>query len=135
MKLMETRDFPSDNLQWARSFGAEDTKEFSACMTIDSLNNSIAGGTIVRSDTGKSDAWVIKTGPDGKMIWNKMVGEEYNDELSISLKTGRNNEILGVGYTWLGLDSSSRETWIFKMGADGQKLWSKKLGHLKINCI
>ncbi len=66
MKLMETRSFPSDNLQWARSFGAEDTKEFSACMAIDSLNNSIAGGTVVRSDTGRSDAWVIKTGPGWK---------------------------------------------------------------------
>jgi hypothetical protein len=134
MKLMETRDFPSDHLQWARSFGAEDTKEYSACMTIDSLNNSIAGGTVVRSDTGRSDAWVIKTGPDGKMIWNKMVGEEYNDELSI-LENGRQNEIIGVGHTWLGLDSTSRETWIFKMGADGQKLWSKKLGRLRVNCL
>ncbi len=126
MKLMETRNFPSDHLQWARSFGAEDTKEFSACMTIDSLNNFIAGGTVVRSDTGRSDAWVIKTGPDGKMIWNKMVGEEYNDELSI-LEKGRHNEILGVGHTWLGLDSSSRETWIFKMGADGQNCGVKNL--------
>jgi hypothetical protein len=103
-------------------------------MTIDSLNNPIAGGTVVRSDTGRSDVWVIKTGPDGKMIWNKTVGEEYNDELSI-LENGRHNEILGVGHTWLGLDSTSRETWIFKMGADGQKLWSKKLGHIKVNCL
>jgi len=134
MKLMETRGFPSGNLQWARSFGGEDTKEYSACMAIDSLNNSIAGGTVVRSDTVRSDAWVIKTGPDGKMIWNKIVGEEYNDELSI-LENGRHNEILGVGHTWLGLDSSSRETWIFKMGADGQKLWSKKLGRLKVNFL
>lgn len=134
MKLMETRNFPSDHLQWARSFGAEDTKEFSACMTIDSLNNSIVGGTTVRSDTGKSDAWIIKAAPDGKMVWNKMAGEEYNDELSI-LQLGLHNEILGVGYTWLGLDSSSRQTWIFKMGAEGQKLWSKKLGQLKVNCI
>ena len=68
------------------------------------------------------------------MIWNKTVGEENNDELSI-LENGRHNEILGVGHTWLGLDSSSRETWIFKMGADGQKLWSKKLGRLKVNCL
>jgi hypothetical protein len=134
MKLMESRSFPSGNLQWARSFGAEDSKEFSACMTIDSLNNSIAGGTIIRSDTLKSDAWVIKTAPDGKMIWNKTVGEEYNDELNI-LENGRHNEIIGVGYTWLGLDSASRETWIFKMGADGGKLWSKKLGHLNVNCL
>jgi hypothetical protein len=88
----------------------------------------------VRSDTGKSDAWVIKTGPDGKMIWNKTVGEEYNDELYM-LENSRHNEILGVGHTWLGLDSSSRQSWIFKMGADGQKIWSKKLGRLKVNCL
>jgi hypothetical protein len=134
MKLMETRNFPADQLQWARSFGAEDTKEFSACMTIDSLNNLIAGGTVVRSDTGLSDAWIIKTAPDGKMIWNKMAGEEYNDELRM-LENGLHNEILGVGHTWLGMDSSSRQTWIFKMGPDGQKLWSKKLGQIKVNCI
>ena len=73
MKLMEMRGFPSNNLQWGRSFGAEDTKEFSACMAVDSLNNFIAGGTVVFSDTGKSNDWVIKTGPDGKMIWNKIV--------------------------------------------------------------
>jgi len=83
MKLMEMRGFPSNNLQWSRSFGAEDTKEFSACMAIDSLNNAIAGGTVVVNDTGRSNVWVIKTGPDGKMIWNKMVGDEYNDDLRI----------------------------------------------------
>lgn len=134
MKLVESRGFPSDNLQWARSFGSEDTREFSAGMAIDSLNNLIAGGTVVRNDTGRSDVWIIKTGPDGKMIWNKTVGEENNDELSL-LENGRQNEILGVGHTWLGLDSASRQTWIFKMGSDGQKLWSKKLGQLKVNCL
>ncbi len=133
-KLMESRSFPANNLQWARSFGAEDTKEFSACMTVDSLNNVIAGGTLVRGDTGRSDAWIIKTAPDGKMIWNKTAGEEFNDELSI-LENGLHNEILGIGHTWLGLDSLSRQTWIFKLGADGQKLWSKKLGQLNVNCI
>jgi hypothetical protein len=134
MKFIQAHRFPSDNLQWTRSFGEEGSRLSTACMAIDSLNASVVGGTIFHGDTGTSDAWVIKQGTDGQMIWNKMVGEEYNDELKI-LETGHLNEILGVGYTWLGNDSSSRETWIFKLGADGQKLWSKKLGRFGVNCL
>jgi hypothetical protein len=134
MKFISSQTFPSNNLQWARSFGEEDSRELSACMAVDSSNAYIAGGTVVRHDTGTSDAWVIKLGTDGKMIWNKFVGEEHNDELQI-LDVSHLNEILGIGYTWLGADSSSRESWIFKLGPDGQKQWSKKLGNLQVNCL
>jgi hypothetical protein len=134
MKIIASQDFPSNNLQWVRSFGEEDSRELTACMTVDSSNSYIIGGTVVRSDTGTSDAWVIRLGTDGKMIWNKFVGEENNDELKI-LDVSHRNEILGIGYTWLGRDSSSRESWIFKLGKDGQKQWSKKLGKMKVNCL
>jgi hypothetical protein len=42
---------------------------------------------------------------------------------------------LGAGYTWTGTDSSSRESWLFKLGPDGQKLWSKKLGKIHLNTM
>jgi hypothetical protein len=134
MKFINTHAFPSNNLQWARSFGEEDSGELSSCMAVDSSGSYLMGATVVRGDTGTSDAWVIKLGTDGKMIWNKFVGEEYNDELNI-LDVNHRNEILGIGYTWLGKDSSSRESWIFKLGPDGKKLWSKKLGKMHVNCI
>jgi hypothetical protein len=35
----------------------------------------------------------------------------------------------------MGRDSSSREAWLFKLGADGQKLWSKKLGKMNIRTM
>lgn len=65
------------------------------------------------------------------MIWNKFVGEAFNDELCLLAVTTR-NEILGAGYTWMGIDSLSRESWVFKLGPDGQKLWSRKLGNMHI---
>ena len=80
------------------------------------------------------NAWIIKLAADGKMIWNKEVGEGYNDELSF-LEVTRQNQILGIGHTWMGTDSASRESWIFRLGTDGQKLWSKKLGSLHVNCV
>jgi len=134
MRFIGAHPVASNNIQWARSFENEETGERSAALAVDSLNAYILGGTVFRNDTGSTDVWIIKLGDDGKMIWNKYIGEGYNDELQI-LVPGRHQEILGAGYTWLGTDSSSRESWLFKLGPDGQKLWSKKLGKLHIRSI
>ena len=134
MKFVSSQAFPSNNVQWARSFGEEEANELNACMAIDSNDFYVVGGTVFRSDTGTSDAWVIKLGTDGKMMWNKFVGDTYHDEVNI-LDINNRNEIIGIGYTWLGQDSTSRESWIFKLGSDGQKLWSKKLGRFHVRCI
>jgi hypothetical protein len=98
------------------------------------LNSYIVGGTVFRSDTGFADAWVLKLNPDGKMIWNKYVGEAFNDGVDV-LTVNKRNEILGAGYTCMGMDSSSQESWLFKLGSDGQKIWSRKVGKMHINSI
>ena len=134
MKSLATMSFPSNNIQWARSFDEEEAEELSSSLAIDSMNAYILGGTVFRADTGFSDVWLIKTNAEGKMLWNKHVGEEYNDQLNL-LTINSGNQILGIGYTWLGLDSATRESWIFKLGKDGQKLWTRKLGSIHINCL
>jgi hypothetical protein len=134
MSFIFAHPLPSNNVLWARSFEEEENIELSACMTVDTLNSYLVGGTVFRSDTGSTDVWIIKINQDGKMIWNKYIGEELNDELNL-LAINNKNEILGAGYTWMGTDSSSRESWIFKLGQDGQKIWSKKLGQLNIRSL
>jgi len=134
MRFMSAHPLSSNSIQWARSFENEENEELTANIAVDTLNSYIVAGTVFRSDTGSMDAWVIKLTPDGKMMWNKYVGEEFNDEINL-LTVNRKNEILGAGYTWMGRDSSSREAWLFKLGADGQKLWSKKLGKMHIRTM
>jgi len=134
MRIVNSQAFPSANLLWAGSFGSEENDELSAYIAVDSSEAYIAGGTVMRHDTGSSDAWIIKMASDGKMIWHKYVGEEYLDEIHC-LEVNNRNEIFGTGYTWLGRDSASRQSWIFKLGQDGRKIWSKKLGNMKINCM
>jgi hypothetical protein len=133
-RFMEKHPLPSGKLQWARSFDEEGNQELSACLTVDTLNNYVIGGTVFRTDTGSTDAWIIKLDQDGKMIWNKYTGEGHNDEVNL-LAINPRNEILGAGYTWMGTDSSSLESWLFKLGPDGQKLWSKKLGKMHIKTM
>lgn len=134
MHFLNQHPLPSNNLQWARSFDEEGSSELSACMTVDTLNNYVVGGTVFKTDTGSTDAWIIKLTEDGQMVWNKYIGEGYNDQVNL-LSVNNKNEILGAGYTWLGTDSSSLESWLFKLGPDGQKLWSKKLGKMHIRSM
>lgn len=134
MRFISAHPLSSNNMLWARSYEDENNEELTACMTIDTMNSYLVGGTVFRSDTGSTDAWIIKINQEGKMLWNKFVGEAYNDEVDL-LAINNKNEILGAGYTWMGIDSSSRESWLFKLGQDGQKIWSKKLGKMHINSL
>lgn len=134
MRFLSSHPVNSDNIVWSRSFEAEEIDEISSCLAIDTLNNYIIGGIVFRIDTGYTDAWIIKVNPEGKMLWNKYVGEAFNDEI-YQLIVNSQNEILGSGYTWTGMDSSSRESWIFKLGSDGTKLWSRKLGRMHISSL
>jgi tetratricopeptide (TPR) repeat protein len=134
MRFMNQHPLPTNNVQWARSFDEEGNQELSACLTVDTLNNYLAGSTVLKSDTGSTDVWIIKMTQDGKMIWNKYIGEGFNDQVDM-LAVNRENEILGAGYTWLGTDSASIEAWLFKLGPDGQKIWSKTLGRMHIRTI
>jgi hypothetical protein len=134
MRFYSSHPLSTNNFVWARSFDEEENRELSGCMTIDTLNSYIIGGTVFRSDTGFTDAWVLKLNADGKMIWNKYVGEAFNDGVDL-LAVNQRNEILGAGYTCMGMDSSSRESWLFKLGPDGQKIWSRNVGKMHINNI
>jgi tetratricopeptide (TPR) repeat protein len=134
MHIISANPLPTNNILWARSFDEEENEERTACLAIDTLNAYFAGGTVFRSDTGSTDAWIIKMNSDGKMVWNKYVGEQFNDEVNLIATNGK-NEILGAGYTWMGADSSSRESWLFKLGKDGQRIWSRKLGKMHIKSL
>lgn len=133
-RFLAAHPIPAKSIGWARSFEDENIEELDICFTSDTLNACIAAGTVFRSDTGYTDAWVIKMNPEGKMIWNKFVGEAFNDQIR-HLAVNKRNEILGAGYTYTGTDSLSRESWLFKLGSDGQKIWSRKLGRMHINTL
>jgi thioredoxin-like negative regulator of GroEL len=134
MQFLNQHPFPSSNMLWARSFDEEGNYELSASITADTMNNYVIGGTVFKSDTRSTEAWIIKLAQDGKMTWNKYISEGYNDEVNL-ISVNPKNEILGAGYTWIGTDSASRESWLFKLGPEGQKLWSRKLGRMNIRTM
>jgi hypothetical protein len=84
------------------------------------------------NDTSSSDVWIIKLDIHGKMLWNKYIGQPFEDQVTKILLDSK-GDILVIGYTWLSADSASDMGWMFKLASDGKKLWNKNLGKIDIN--
>lgn len=134
MQGLTVHEMPGDHVLWARSFEDIESVELSACLDVDTFRYYLTGGTVIRKETAQSDAWVIKTDTEGKLIWQKFIGEMANEQLLL-LASNQKGEIFGAGFTQLGEDSSSRSTWLFKLSSEGNRLWQKKTGRLRVSSI
>lgn len=133
-KYLSTSTITLSNIQWTRCFDLGGLPETTGCMEVLGNNNYILAVTSWKNDSSFSDIWMLRLDEEGKMIWNKTYGEKYNDQILFSA-LNQKNEILLAGYSWIGTDSSSRETWLLKQGDGGNNIWSKKLGKWSINTL
>jgi hypothetical protein len=82
-KVDSTGDF-----QWEKTFGGEDDYYYTNCK--DSVATSdggylIAGST--SSQTGSSHGWLVKTDEVGSLVWDRLVGYDNSEILSIAKAT------------------------------------------------
>lgn len=119
---------------WVKAYdnnGQIDSEGF-ICSTND--GGYVLAATTRQNDTSYSDTWVIKIDATGNMIWNKTIGQAYDDKV-IGVRTTSTDEIIVFGYTNMSTDSSSSMGWMYKLGMNGEKIWNKNLGKIEINAF
>jgi outer membrane protein assembly factor BamB len=134
MKYISASTITSNNIQWTRSFDLGGEKETSGSIEVLGNNSYVLSVTSRKNDTSFSDVWMLRLDSDGKMIWNRTFGEKFDDQVLFS-SLNQKNEIILAGYTWIGIDSSARETWLLKQGEGGSNIWSKKIGKWSLNAL
>jgi tetratricopeptide (TPR) repeat protein len=134
MKFLDRNNITWDNLTWSRSFDNEKNSETSGGIAITSDNKYIVSGTTLQEDSLWNDAWILKLDSEGKMIWNKVIGDKYEDHVC-KVAVNSLNDIITLGYTWLSPDSASREVWIFKIDQEGKKVWNRSLGKWDVSSL
>ena len=127
MKFLSENNLEWNNLTWSRSFDNNENTESTGSLTVTTNNNYILGATTLQEDGLLNDAWILKLDSDGKMLWNKLVGRRYEDNV-LRIAVNSQNDIITAGYTYLSTDSASREVWVFKLDSKGKKIWSRSLG-------
>jgi hypothetical protein len=124
----------TSGIHWARCFDLANENE-----TIGSLSSLENGRyfmavTSRKNDTSYTDVWLICLDTEGKMVWNKITGGNFDDQVMFS-SVNRKNEIVMAGYSWSGADTSAREVWLFKQAPDGRNIWSQKLGKWTLHSL
>ena len=134
MQFLSKNNLEWNNIKWSRSFDNNQNNESTGSLTITSGNSYVVGTTTLQEDALWNEAWIIKLDPDGKMIWNKLIGRRFEDNVK-RIAVNSKNDIITTGYTWLSPDSASREVWIFKLDEEGKKIWSRSLGKWEVTSL
>lgn len=124
----------TSGVHWVRSFDLANEHETSG--SLDSLGNGrfFMAITSRKSDSSFTEVWLICLDSEGKMVWNKTTGGDFDDQVLFS-SVNRKNEIVIAGYSWSDADTSSREVWLFKQAPDGRNIWSQKLGKWTLHSL
>jgi hypothetical protein len=130
-KFLHENSFDSPSITWAKAFDNNGSIETGGAMAITPEGEYVVACNTRETDTSYANVWVLKLDANGKMIWNKVIGQAYEDSLS-SVLIDTSGNIIIVGYTHLSTDSASKMGWVFKLGPDGKKIWNRNIGKFDI---
>ncbi|QMU31047.1 T9SS type A sorting domain-containing protein [Adhaeribacter radiodurans] len=74
-----------------------------------------------------SDFWVVKIDSEGKKLWDKTLGEKFDDNLTSIIVTPDGNYLVG-GKRDIDSDHFS-DYWVVKINQQGKQLWSRAYDH------
>lgn len=129
--FLRENNFTNPSILWSKGFDNNGYLESGGSTVITPDGNCVLACNTRANDSAYADVWVIKINPDGKMQWNKTVGQAFEDSVSNILVDSKGNVIV-IGYTYLSADSASKKGWMFKLGNDGTKIWNKNLGDINV---
>jgi|GEM_PF-1432325 len=112
-------------MTWAEAFGGQDSDQATSVLQTDDGGYAMAGLTS-SFGSGGTDAWLVKTDAEGKLIWSSTFGGEKDDVALCMHKTDDG------GYILAGCTESEgeggKDAWLVKAGSEGDTLWSGTFG-------
>jgi len=120
------------SIQWSkRNDLSEDNCLFALDSTTD--NNYIAVGHIFNKDKNNYDALIEKFDVEGKVLWEKAVGDKDEEYALAVTEDSSGNYIVAGGSK--NLDNENRQVFLGSFSQNGSYLWSKKLNTISSEAI
>jgi hypothetical protein len=135
--LFSTAGIPVVERNWQRSVGGSDDEGVWSVLHTNDGGYLIGGYTYstdgdVTGNHGWDDAWIVKLGPAGNLLWQKCLGGTDFDSARSTIQTS------GGGYLVTGFTDSNdgdvsgnhgwSDMWALKTDSSGNLVWQKCLG-------
>jgi len=119
-KVWLIRTNPAGEATWNRVFGGD--KDDSGCCVRQVRGGYLVAGSTESFSEGQRDAYIIKTDPGGKTLWEKSFGAQADDCVQYIGSTGE--EYVFTGWTWSY--EGKPATWLVAIRPDGREItWNR----------
>lgn len=113
-------------LLWQKTWGGgsqETFNDYASDVAVDQSGNVYVVGSTQSFASGPSgeDAFILKYGPDGNLLWQKTWGG-YDVESAEGVAIDQSGNLYVVGHQWTGGD---RDAFILKLDSNGNGIWAR----------
>jgi Secretion system C-terminal sorting domain len=135
-------------IEWQKSFGGSYVDELRSIDTtrdggyiLGGYSNSPATGNKTSDNKGIGDYWVIKLDPKGEIQWQKTIGGDKDDQLSVIRQTYDNGFVMGGNSNSESSESKSKgngdgtDFWVVKLDEKGDMLWQETYNYGKYDIL
>jgi hypothetical protein len=135
-------------IKWQKTFGGiymdelrsiEPTKD--GGYIVGGYSNSPSSGNKTDDNKGIGDYWVIKLDKDGNEQWQKTIGGDQDDQLSVVHQTYDGNYIIGGNSNSNSSNEKSKgnesgtDFWILKLDETGKTIWQETYNIGKVDVL
>ncbi len=109
---------------WEHTYGTPQI-DYPTALTSSMDGGYLMVGYTLEPNTGKHDAYLVKTDADGKQQWTKTIGKPNIYERAYTCASNTDGSFIVAGVRYTDTSTIDGQAWIFKISALGDTLWSK----------
>jgi len=125
---------PADNYKAVRAFDNKNARDHGGAIASypDGSLMLIANTPSLSDDM--DDVWMIKLDPNGKMIRNDIIGNDFIDHVN-TMVINPSGQVFAAGYTNAVSKDIAGQSWLFKMDAQGKNELNAKFEGREVNAL
>ncbi|MDE5417257.1 hypothetical protein L3049_04485 [Labilibaculum sp. DW002] len=120
------KDFATENYKFVKGFDNQQFNDFGGGIASRPNGELLVAASSRKAEGEMHDSWLLGLDASGKMIWNKFLGNRFDDTVN-KVSVSAQNEIYVAGITDAIVDSVQGQAWIYKLDANGKNIFNQRI--------